>query len=219
MFIISSVYVKGKEIRFSITCNVFHIYCPKEEYQAAKDDNLNKIAMEAYKNSNKISISETNYGFAEEIILYNDYVFCFIASTSYKLLFNYLPAKDLFVFNSFPNLNKYQIEKIHDISKQDVIGNVKITLYNGSTIDYNVICSREAFLNYCKNNSENQPEENINQLIFNNFLENLATSKIDMYNVNPYYGLTTDNPSTPHLFNYLYFDKLIIITNYKKKAI
>ena len=161
MFIIYDVYVKGKELIFSNTCNVFHNYAPDENNETEKNKALSKLAIEAYKNSNKTTIFETNYGFTEELVLYNDYLFCFICSTSYKLLFNYLPTKDLFIYNSFPNLNKYQIEKIHDVSSEDLIGNIKIILYNGFTTNYKVICSYEAFSNYCKNNTENSSENTL----------------------------------------------------------
>ena len=136
MFIIYPIYVKGKEFLFSNTCNVFHNYSPNENNETEKNEFLSKIVLDAYKNSNKITIFETNYGFTEELVLYNDYLFCFICSNSYKLLFNCLPSKDLFIYNSFPNLNKYQIEKIHDICQEDVIGNIKIILYNGFTTNY-----------------------------------------------------------------------------------
>lgn len=219
MFIIYSVYVKGKEIRFSNTCNAIQNYYTSEKNETEQIEDLNKMSIEAYKNSNKITIFETNYGFTEELVLYNGYLFCFICSDSYKLLFNYLPAKNLFIYNSFPNLNKYQIEKIHEFSQDDVIGNIKITLYNGFTINYRVICSYEAFVSYRNENTKNSLEEDFTKLIFDTFLENLTISKINASNINTYYGLTTSNLDSPHVFNYLYFDNLMIITNYRKKVI
>lgn len=214
MFIIISIYVKEKEIRFSNTCNAFHNYSSNLDTKLLKEnENFNKLAVEAYKSPNKIPLSETDYGFTEELVLYKDYLFCFVCSGSYKLLFNYLPAKDLFIYNNFPNITKYQIEKIHEPSPADVIGNIKITLYNGITVNYSVICSYEAFLDYIKYNSLG---ENFNKFIFNSFLETLTASKINTSNLNPNYGLTATKIDSQHMFNYLYFDKLIIITNYKK---
>lgn len=219
VFIIYSVYVKGQEIRFSNTCNAIRNYYSNENNITKQNEKLNKIAFDAYINSNKITIFETNYGFTEELVLYNDYVFCFICSNSYKLLFNCLPSRGLFIYNSFPNLNKYQIEKVHEACQEDVIGNIKITLYNGLSTSYRVICSYESFLEYCKENETNSSETNFNKLIFGSFLKNLTTSKINTYNLNTSYGLISSNSDSPHMFNYLYFDKLIIITNYRKKII
>lgn len=216
MFIIYYVYVKEKEMQFSNTCNVIQNYYPGEKNETKQIEDLNKLSIEAYKSSNKLRVFETAYGFIEELVLYNDYLFCFICSDSYKLLFNCLPAKDLFIYNSFPNLNKYQLEKIHRISENDIIGNIKITLYNGSTLSYRVICSYEAFLSYCNENNKNSLEENSTKLIFDAFLQNLIASKITTSNINSNYGLTTSSLNSPHVFNYLYFDSLMVITNYKK---
>ena len=80
---------------------------------------------------------------------------------------------------------------------EDLIGNIKIILYNGFTINYKVICSYEAFSNYCRNNTENSSEEDFNKLIFNNFLENLTGSKGNISNVNPNYGFTTHTINSP----------------------
>lgn len=219
MFIIYSVYVKGQEIRFSNTYNAIRNYYPNKKNIIEQKEFLSKIVLDAYTNSSKIIVLETNYGFTEELVLYNDYLFCFICSNSYKLLFNCLPSKDLFIYNNFPNLNKYQIEKVHEISKEDVIGNIKVTLYNGFTTNYSVICSYESYLDYCKENEENSSEENFNKLIFESFLKSLATSKINTSNLSTNYGLISSTSDSPHVFNYLPFDKLIIITNYNKKII
>ena len=79
MFIIYDVYVKGKELIFSNTCNVFHNYAPDENNETEKNKDLSKLAIEAYKSSNKITIFETNYGFTEELVLYNGYLFVLYA--------------------------------------------------------------------------------------------------------------------------------------------
>lgn len=213
-----SINFNGNKITFSNTNNAFHNYYPHNEISKEKDVALNKLCADAYRTSKRILIQETDYGFNEELILYKDYLFCFISSNSHKILFNYMQAKDLFFNNNFPSVNKYQISKIHDISPKEIIGTVKVTLYNGTSITYNVITSYDAFSNYASVNStilHNGPAE---KFLFRDFLYDLTFSKIDTSLVNSNLGLTISLKDSPHLFNYLYFDNIMIITNYEKNS-
>ncbi|WP_211142126.1 hypothetical protein [Clostridium aciditolerans] len=216
MFLIYSINFNGKQITFSSTNNAFHTYWPHDENIKEKNIEFNRLCSEAYRNSEKIIIQETDYGFNEELIMYNSYLFCFISSNSHKILFNYIYANDLFLNNTFPNLTKYQISKIHDISPEEVIGDVKITLYNGTSIVYNVIPSFDAFLSYSSINSTILHNSSAEKLLFRDFLYDLTVSKINVSSIDSNLGLTIALKDSPHLFNYLYFDNLMIITNYQK---
>lgn len=219
MFLIYSINFNGKQITFSSTNNAFHNYWTHSENIKDKDIEFNKLSAEAYRTSEKIIVQETNYGFNEELIMYNDYLFCFISSNSHKILFNYMYAKDLFLNNAFPNLTKYQISKIHDISPKEVIGDVKITLYNGTSIVYNVIASLDALLSYSAINSTILHNSSAEKLLFRDFLYDLTAYKINTSSINSDLGLTIALKDSPHLFNYLYFDNLMIITNYQKNIL
>ncbi|WML33740.1 hypothetical protein [Clostridium sp. OS1-26] len=216
VFLIYSINFNGKQITFSSTSNAFHNYWPNSENIKEKDIELNKLCAKAYKASKKIVVQETDYGFNEELLMYNDYLFCFISSNSHKILFNYMYAKDLFLNNIFPNLTKYQISKIHDISLNEIIGNVKITLYNGTSIVYTVIASFDALLSYSAINSTILHNSCAEKLLFRDFLYDLTSSKINASSIDSNLGLTIALGDSPHLFNYLYFDNLMIITSYQR---
>ncbi|MCT8975387.1 hypothetical protein N4T77_02130 [Clostridium sp. CX1] len=216
MFIIHSISVNGKEIKFLSTYNVFLNYCEEKHFSAEKIADLNKLIVKIYNMPSKTIIFETDYGFTEEIVLYDNHIFAFISSNSCKVLFNYLPSKNLFLYNSFPNLTQYQIEKIHSIKTESLAGNIKITLYNGYSLNYKVIYDYETFLYYCAVNELDAEHSYSKRLIFNDFLQSLTVSSINYFSVDPNFGLTAKSQNSPHIFNYVYFDNLMIITNYKK---
>lgn len=216
MFLIYSINFKGKQITFSNTNNAFHNYWPHSENMKDKDIEFNKLCAEAYKNSEKIIIQETDYGFNEELIMYNDYLFCFISSNSHKILFNYIYSKNIFLNNAFPDLTKHQLSIIHDILPSEVIGDVKITFYNGTSIIYNVIASFDALLSYSAINSSILHNGCAEKLLFRDFLYDLTISRINTSSINSNFGLTIALQDSPHIFNYLYFDNIMIITNYQK---
>lgn len=219
MFLIHSINFNGKQITFSSTNNAFHNYWPHSENIKEKDIEFNKLSAEAYRISEKIIVQETDYGFNEELIMYNDYLFCFISSNSHKILFNYMYSKDLFLNNAFPNLTQYQLSKIHDILLSEVIGNVKITLYNGTSIVYNVIVSFDALLSYSAINSTILHNSCAEKLLFRDFLYDLTISKVNNSLINSSLGLTIALQDSPHLFNYLYFDNIMIVTGYQKNVL
>lgn len=219
MFLIYSLSLNKKQITFSCTNNALHNYWPYSENIKEKEIEFNKLCAKAYRTSKKIILQETDYGFNEEIIMYNNYLFCFISSNSHKILFNYMYSKDLFINNTFPNLTKYQISKIHDISTKKVIGDIKVTLYNGMSITYNVVARYDALLNYSTINNTILHNGSAEKLLFRDFLYDLTISRINTSSINSNLGLTVSLKNSPHLFNYLYFDNLMIITNYQSSIL
>ncbi|MCY6369102.1 hypothetical protein [Clostridium ganghwense] len=180
----------------------------------SKNKELKSLSVEAHNTSQLLPIDSSLSNFKEEIAVYKDYAFCFISNDSHKILFNYIPLKTLGISKDTEYINKQVAKKIHFVPVSSMLGNIALVDSKEGFINYNVINVHEAFknyarVNYCKTDlvTQNDLFKNFKIALQSSYPPSSETSK---------FGYTAKRPNSKHIFNYIFFNNTIVITNYSK---
>lgn len=201
-------YIKNN-ITYTNTYNSFIKFYPEQINQniERKNQEFLEFICKAYTSptTTKEIKFTTNFGFTEEILEYDLSTFCFIGNEIYKVLFNYFPDK---------KPNELSNENIHVIRSNEILDDFSIMLKSDkSKINYSIINTYDAFVNFCNENNRIMTR-NTRPLIATCFKKALKENNFNYSNCTDFsegYYAANDK----HVFYYIHFSNIIIITNYK----
>lgn len=172
------------------------------------------MAKQAYINGKKLIIAISQNEFTEEVVFYDNMVYCFISIKDYRILYNYLSPYELGINPELDSLSIEQCSKSHFLTGATV-GN--LSLFDNGTIKCcTVINTYESFLDFTNINLLPQARDS-NIPLRITFEENLIFSKIyPPALTNHQYGTLSYNPFSLNKFTYIYFENIIIITSYTR---
>jgi hypothetical protein len=166
-----------------------------------------------YLKEKKNLVHRFNDNFQTELILSDNLIYCYASINNTKILFNVLPVIDFNILKEKSKLSLEQLEFVHNIKEENILGTHKILLSSGFPIELKIINTCDSFLNFVKLNG-GYPNRKMNKDLLSAFQQQLQLSEnnFDVGNV-----CVLQNKETPHRFKYIHFYNLIIITEYFKE--
>ena len=169
-----------------------------------------------YMKEKKNLIQRFNDNFLTEFIISGKYMYCYASINNTKILFNLLPITSFNILKEKTNLSLEQLEFVHNIKEENILGTHRILLSSGFPFELKIINTCDAFLSFVKLNG-GYPNRKMNKDLLSAFQQQLQLSSEKDFAVGSVCRL--QNKETPHRFKYIYFYNLIIITEYCKEDI
>jgi hypothetical protein len=201
---------------FSNTLNSVVCFSPDGRNIRENNKALEELSSQVYLKERKKTLQNYNNLFQTEIIANDHHVYCYVSIKNHRILFNYIPIEEVSFVKECVAFSSEQLERLHKISKEDLLGRYSTLLESGYPAEFRVINTCDSFIKFVNQNKyylskkARKPfyegfQQILNALGFNTFpSDNICSIQKD---------------GCPHLFRYIHFYDLIIITGYEKENI
>lgn len=210
----------AEDIKYSNTYNVFKkMFGNNKSNMDSLNSLLNERSKKAHTKGEKIHTDTPIPGLREEIVFYDNNIYCFIMLDFYIVLYNYWSPEDIGINNQLDLINLFHSDKasilntLRFISTGFQIGHVCFCEPDGMESHPMVINTYESFLEYTDKKGLPRYSDS-NKPFFESFKENLSISCTKSNSFDDLCGIRTYDSNSLNSFTYIYFSNIMIITSY-----
>lgn len=204
------------ELTFLNTYNSVVSFTPNGKNIRENNLSLQAEAAKIYLQNKKIIIQKYNDSFSTELVSDGVFSYCFASHKNQKILFNLFLSSISPLLKEVSKLSLEQLEFVHNIKEENILGKFKVLLKSGSPFEYRIINTCDAFLDYVKLNGS-YPSRNVNKDLLSAFIQCLQCNMTDEVCSGSICVL--QSKEGPHTFKYIQFYDLILILEYRKHVL
>jgi hypothetical protein len=201
---------------FSNTLN--SVVCFSPDGKNIRDNNkaLEELSSQVYLRERKKALQNYNNLFQTELIVNDHNVYCYVSIKNHRILFNYIPINEVPFVVECDTFSSEQLEELHKISKEDLLGRHSTLLESGYPAEFRVINTCDSFIKFV-NLNKYYLSKKARKPFFEEFQETLHALSFNIFPSDNVCKIQKDG--SPHIFKYIHFYDLIIITGYDKESV
>ncbi|MCM0647647.1 hypothetical protein NBE98_04530 [Clostridium swellfunianum] len=198
------------EMCFLNTFNSAVIFSPDGKNIRDNNTCLEAHAASAYLKEKKLLLQSFANNFKTELVITEDYIYCFASIRNTKILFNLIPLAST---NISTNSGLKQLEIVYNINEENILGKYKALLPSGFPFEFRIINTCNSFLDFVKSNG-GYPTRKMNIEFLAAFEQSLKAINNNI--ITPGSVCKLQSTENPHIFKFINIYDLIIIIDYHK---